>query len=134
MSFHHQQSFSLITVTYLIDEFIFTFIDQLIFLFKFKFLIFDTWILSIFIVYQIIIIIRSITRFICTWCWLWIFWFYVLNRSQKSQEISIQRSSNDVRMLCKQKSWSCRVFIYTTTFLLTVTIDLWRWLMTCWCQ
>ncbi len=56
------------------------------------------------------------------------------NRSQKSQEISIQRNSNDVRMLHEQKSWSCRVFIYATTFFLTVTIDLREWLMTCQCQ
>ncbi len=56
------------------------------------------------------------------------------NRSQKSQEISIQRNSNDVRMLCKQESWSCRVFIYATTLFLTVTINLQRRLMTCQCQ
>ena len=56
------------------------------------------------------------------------------NRSQKSQEISIRRNSNDVRMLREQKSWSCRVFTYATTFLLTVTIDLRGWLMTCRCQ
>ncbi len=77
---------------------------------------------------------RSTMRFICTWCWLQIFWFYVLNKSQKSQEISIQRNLNNVKMLHEQKSWSCRVFIYTTAFSLTVTINLWRRLMTCQCQ
>ncbi len=63
----------------------------------------------VFIFYQIIISIYLlvfwlIIRFICTWCWLQIFWFYSLNRSQKNQEISIQRSSNDVKTLRDQKS------------------------------
>jgi len=59
MSSHHQQSSSLITVTYLTDEFISTFVDQLISSFKFKSLVFDTWILSVFIVHQIATIIKS---------------------------------------------------------------------------
>ncbi len=59
MSSHHQQSSSLITVTYLTDEFISTFFDQLISSFKFKSLVFDTWILSVFIVHQIATIIKS---------------------------------------------------------------------------
>ncbi len=84
--------------------------------------------------YSLSLINELTTRFICTWCWLRIFWFYVLNKSQKSQEISIQRNSNDVRMLHKQKSQSCRVFIYATAFSLTVTINLQRRLMTCRCQ
>ncbi len=90
-------------------------------------------ILNVKIYYFWIYYIRSTMRFICIWCQLRIFWFYVLNRSQKSQEISIQRNLNNVRMLHERESWSCRVFIYTTTFLLTVTINLWRRLMTCWC-
>jgi len=53
MSSHHQQSSSLVTVTYLTDEFISTFVNQLISSFKFKFLFFNTWILSVFIVHQI---------------------------------------------------------------------------------
>ena len=56
---HHQQSSSLVTVTYLTNEFISTFIDQLISLFKFKSLIFDTWIFSVFIVHQIATTIKS---------------------------------------------------------------------------
>ncbi len=59
MSSHHQQLSSLITVTYLTDEFISTFVDQLISSFKFKSLVFDTWILSVFIVHQIMMIIKS---------------------------------------------------------------------------
>ncbi len=59
MSFHHQQSSSLVTVTYLTDEFIFMFIDQLISLFKFKSLVFDTQIFSVFIVHQIAMTIKS---------------------------------------------------------------------------
>jgi len=59
MSFHHQQSSSLVTVTYLTDEFIFTFVDQLTSSSKFKSLFFDTWIFSIFIVHQIATIIKS---------------------------------------------------------------------------
>jgi len=59
MSSHHQQSSSLVTVAYLTDEFIFTFVDQLISLFKFKSLVFDTWIFSIFIVHQIAMTIKS---------------------------------------------------------------------------
>ncbi len=59
MSSHHQQSFSLVTVTYLTDEFIFTFVNQLISSFKFKSLIFDTWIFLIFIVHQIATTIKS---------------------------------------------------------------------------
>ncbi len=80
-------------------------------------------------------IMQLITRFICMWCWLWIFWFYsVLNRSQKSQEISIQRSSNDVRTLRDQKSHHAEFSFMQQHSLLTITIDLWRELMTCWCQ
>ncbi len=59
MSSHHQQSSLLITVTYLINEFISTFDDQLISSSKFKSLIFNTWILSIFIVHQIAKSIKS---------------------------------------------------------------------------
>jgi len=39
------------------------------------------------------------TRSTCTWCRLRTFWFYLAHRSQKSLEISIRRSSNDVRTL-----------------------------------
>ncbi len=59
MSFHRQQSSSLVTVTYLTDEIIFTFVDQLISSSKFKSLVFDTWILSVFIVHQIVTTIKS---------------------------------------------------------------------------
>ncbi len=59
MSSHHQQSSSLITVAYLTDEFIFTFVDQLISSSKFKSLIFDTQIFSVFIVHQIAMTIKS---------------------------------------------------------------------------
>jgi len=59
MSSHHQQSSSLVTVTYLTNEFIFTFVDQLISSFKFKSLVFDTQILSVFIVHQIVTTIKS---------------------------------------------------------------------------
>jgi len=65
ISFHHQQSSSLVTVTYLIDELIFTFVDQLISLFKFKSLLFDTQIFSVFIVHQIVTIIKS--KQLCTY-------------------------------------------------------------------
>ncbi len=43
-------------------------------------------------------------RFICTWCQLWIFWFYLTHKSQKSQEISIQRSLNNVKTLHDHES------------------------------
>ena len=59
MSFHHQQSSSLITVTYLTDELIFTFVNQLISSSKFESLIFDIQIFSIFIVHQIATTIKS---------------------------------------------------------------------------
>ncbi len=59
MSFHHQQSFSLVTVIYLTDEFISMFVDQLISSSKFESLLFDTWILLIFIVHQIAMTIKS---------------------------------------------------------------------------
>ncbi len=59
MSFHHQQSFSLVTVIYLTDEFISMFVDQLISSSKFESLLFNTWILSIFIVHQIAMTIKS---------------------------------------------------------------------------
>ncbi len=59
MLFHYQQSFLLITVTYLTDEFISMFVDQLISSFKFKSLIFNTWTLLIFIVHQIATTIKS---------------------------------------------------------------------------
>ena len=78
--------------------------------------------------------IRLTTRFICTWCQLRIFWFYsVSNRSQKSQEISIQRSSNDVRTLRDQKSHHAEFSLTRQHFFLTVTINLQRRLMTCRC-
>jgi len=59
MSSHHQQLSSLVTVTYLTDKLIFTFVNQLISSSKFKSLFFDTWIFSIFIVHQIMMIIKS---------------------------------------------------------------------------
>ncbi len=59
MSFHYQQSFSLVTVIYLTDEFISMFVDQLISSSKSESLLFDTWILLIFIVHQIAITIKS---------------------------------------------------------------------------
>jgi len=59
MSSHHQQLYSFVTVTYLIDEFIFTFVNQLISSSKFKSLLFDTWIFSVFIVHQITMTIKS---------------------------------------------------------------------------
>ncbi len=65
MSSHHQQSSSLVTVAYLTDELIFTFVDQLISSFKFKSLLFNTWILSIFIVHQIATTIKS--KQLCTY-------------------------------------------------------------------
>ncbi len=65
MSSHHQQSFSLITVAYLTDEFISTFVNQLISSSKFKSLVFDTWTLSIFIVHQIATTIKS--KQLCTY-------------------------------------------------------------------
>ena len=65
MLFHYQQSFLLITVTYLTDEFISMFVDQLISSFKFKSLLFNTWILSIFIVHQIATTIKS--KQLCTY-------------------------------------------------------------------
>jgi len=65
MSFYHQQSSLFITVTYLTDEFISTFDNQLISSFKFKFLVFDTWIFSVFIVHQIVKFIKS--KQLCTY-------------------------------------------------------------------
>ncbi len=65
ISFHHQQSSSFVTVTYLTDELIFIFVDQLISSSKFKSLIFDTWIFSIFIVHQIMMTIKS--KQLCTY-------------------------------------------------------------------
>ncbi len=59
MSSHHQQSSSLVTVTYLTDELISTFVNQLTSSSKFKSLIFNTWTLSIFIVHQIVMTIKS---------------------------------------------------------------------------
>ena len=59
MLFHHQQSSSLITVAYLIDEFISTFVDQLTSSFKFESLVFNTWIFLFFIVHQIAMTIKS---------------------------------------------------------------------------
>ncbi len=59
MSFHRQQLSLLVTVTYLTDELISTFVDQLISSSKFKSLIFNTWILSVFIVHQIAMTIKS---------------------------------------------------------------------------
>ncbi len=59
MSFHHQQLSSLVTVVYLTDEFIFTFVDQLISSSKFKSLVFNTQILLTFIVHQIATTIKS---------------------------------------------------------------------------
>ncbi len=56
---HHQQSSSLVTVTYLTDKFISTFVDQLISSSKFESLIFDTWTLSVFIIHQVAMIIKS---------------------------------------------------------------------------
>jgi len=65
MLFHHQQSSLLVTVAYLTDELIFTFDDQLISSFKSESLIFDTRIFSIFIVHQIVTIIKS--KQLCTY-------------------------------------------------------------------
>ncbi len=59
MSSHHQQSSSFVTVTYLIDELISTFVDQLISSSKFESLVFDTQIFSVFIVHQIATTIKS---------------------------------------------------------------------------
>ena len=59
MSFHRQQLSLLVTVTYLTDKLISTFVDQLISSSKFKSLIFNTWILSVFIVHQIAMTIKS---------------------------------------------------------------------------
>ncbi len=48
---------------------------------------------------------RPATRSTCTWCRLWTFWFYSIpDRSQKSQEISTRRSSNEVRTLRGRES------------------------------
>ena len=65
MLFHHQQSSSFITVAYLTDELISTFVNQLISLSKFKSLIFNTWILLVFIVHQIAMTIKS--KQLCTY-------------------------------------------------------------------
>ncbi len=56
------------------------------------------------------------------------------NRSQKSQEISIRRSLNDVRTLRDQKSHRAEFSLTRQHSFLTVTIDLRRRLMTCQCQ
>ncbi len=55
------------------------------------------------------------------------------NRSQKSQEISIRRSSNDVRTLRDQESHRAEFSPMRQFLLLTITIDLQRRLMTCRC-
>ncbi len=60
--------------------------------------------------------------------------FLFSNRSQESLEISIRRSSYEVRTLSGQESRPCRVFTYATAPPLTATIDLRRRLMTCRCQ
>jgi hypothetical protein len=65
MSFHHQQSSLLVTITYLTDELISTFDDQLISSFKFESLVFDTQIFSVFIVHQIATIIKF--KQLCTY-------------------------------------------------------------------
>ncbi len=59
MSFHHQQSSSLVTDAYLTDELISTFVNQLISSFKFESLVFNTQTLSVFIVHQIAMTIKS---------------------------------------------------------------------------
>jgi len=56
------------------------------------------------------------------------------NRSQKSQEISIRRSSNDVRTLRGQESRRAEFSSTRQHPSLTVTVDLRRRLMTCRCQ
>jgi len=58
MSSHRQQSSSLVTVAYLTDELISTFVNQLISSSKFESLIFNTWTLSIFIIHQIAMTIK----------------------------------------------------------------------------
>jgi len=59
MSSHHQQLSSLVTIAYLTDELISTFVNQLISSSKFKSLVFNTQILSVFIVHQIATTIKS---------------------------------------------------------------------------
>jgi len=56
------------------------------------------------------------------------------NRSQKSQEISIRRSSNDVRTLRDQESRRAEFSPTRQHSPLTATTDLRRRLMTCRCQ